>query len=117
MRPIRELVKNPEHRLELVEADCNDKLSWKAAVVDCDYVIHTARSEVNTLRNVYYIVLYIVSYIMLYSVIYCHIVSYIMLYSVIYPVNNCVKKNLDENVFFHKKMCKMYVFLREFGYS
>ena len=42
VEPLKVLVKNPKHELELVEADLCDENSWLAAVKDCTYVIHTA---------------------------------------------------------------------------
>lgn len=41
-RPLRELVKDPKHQLELVEADLLNEQSWLGAVKDCDYVVHVA---------------------------------------------------------------------------
>ena len=40
--PLRKLVANPKHELELVEADLLNENSWLNAVKDCSYVIHTA---------------------------------------------------------------------------
>jgi nucleoside-diphosphate-sugar epimerase len=40
--PLRKLVENPKHQLELVEADLLDEKSWPNAVKDCTYVVHTA---------------------------------------------------------------------------
>ncbi len=40
--PLRGLVKNPKHPLELVEADLLNESSWLSAVKDCTFVLHTA---------------------------------------------------------------------------
>jgi len=40
--PLRQLVVEPKHPLELVEADLLDENSWIKAVVNCEIVIHTA---------------------------------------------------------------------------
>ena len=40
--PLRKLVNNPKHELELVEADLLDEKSWLDAVRGCTYVLHTA---------------------------------------------------------------------------
>lgn len=40
--PIRNLVKNPKHEVELVEANLDNEESWIDAVKGCKYVIHTA---------------------------------------------------------------------------
>jgi len=40
--PLKELVANPKHALELCEADLMNEDSWKLAVADCTYVIHVA---------------------------------------------------------------------------
>ncbi len=42
VKPLRELCPDSKHPLELVEADLTQPDSWKAAVKDCTYVIHTA---------------------------------------------------------------------------
>jgi nucleoside-diphosphate-sugar epimerase len=42
LAPLRNLVPNSKHQIELVEADLNDEKSWINAVKDCTYVIHTA---------------------------------------------------------------------------
>lgn len=42
VEPLKNLVKNPTHELELVEADLCNEQSWLAAVKDCTHVIHTA---------------------------------------------------------------------------
>ena len=41
-KPLRNLVANPKHVLELVEADLLNENSWLDAVKGCTYVIHTA---------------------------------------------------------------------------
>ena len=40
--PLRKLVPNPKHEIELVEADLLDENSWLNAVKGCTYVMHTA---------------------------------------------------------------------------
>lgn len=40
--PLRKLVENPKHDLELVEADLLNESSWLEAVKGCTYVLHTA---------------------------------------------------------------------------
>ena len=40
--PLRKLVENPKHELELVEADLLNESSWLNAVKDCTFVLHTA---------------------------------------------------------------------------
>jgi nucleoside-diphosphate-sugar epimerase len=40
--PLRKLVENPKHPLELVEADLLNESSWPNAVAGCTYVVHTA---------------------------------------------------------------------------
>ena len=40
--PLRKLVSNPKHELELCEADLTNEKGWAEAVKDCDYVMHTA---------------------------------------------------------------------------
>lgn len=42
VQPLRNLVPNAKHELELVEADLMDEKSWIDAVKGCTYVIHTA---------------------------------------------------------------------------
>jgi nucleoside-diphosphate-sugar epimerase len=40
--PLKNLVPNPKHELELFEANLNDPSSWLHPIKDCTYVIHTA---------------------------------------------------------------------------
>ncbi|RNA00909.1 NADPH-dependent aldehyde reductase ARI1-like isoform X1 [Brachionus plicatilis] len=40
--PLKTLISNPKHELELCEADLLNEESWPAAVKDCTYVLHTA---------------------------------------------------------------------------
>ena len=40
--PLKKLVVNPKHELELVEADLLNENSWLNAVKGCTYVMHTA---------------------------------------------------------------------------
>ncbi len=40
--PLKKLVINPKHELELVEADLLNESSWLNAVKGCTYVMHTA---------------------------------------------------------------------------
>ena len=46
--PLRKLVENPKHDLELVEADLLNESSWLEAVKGCTYVLHTASPFPNT---------------------------------------------------------------------
>ncbi|CAF1032353.1 unnamed protein product, partial [Brachionus calyciflorus] len=48
IQPLKNLVNNPKHELELVEADLLNKESWIEAVKNCTYVIHTASPFPNT---------------------------------------------------------------------
>lgn len=40
--PLRKLVQNPKHELELCEANLDNEQSWLKAVEGCTYVLHTA---------------------------------------------------------------------------
>lgn len=40
--PLKTLVSNPKHELELCEADLLNEESWLSAVKDCTFVLHTA---------------------------------------------------------------------------
>ena len=51
VEPIKKLLNNPKHELELVEADLLDEKSWLEAVKDCTYVIHTASPFPNSEPN------------------------------------------------------------------
>ena len=46
--PLRKLVPNPKHELELVEADLLKEETWPDAVKGCTFVIHTASPFPNT---------------------------------------------------------------------
>lgn len=50
--PLRKLVANPKHELELVEADLLNEQSWLNAVKGCTYVLHIASPFPNTCRDI-----------------------------------------------------------------